>query len=81
MREVSREFSVYVGDRDNYVVKAQTFSHNDALSVAHALSVQFPNFPITVEEWKFVFSSEFLESGLFKGEVITIPAMNRKEAA
>ncbi len=81
MREVSREYSVYVGDRDNYIAKAQTSSRNDALSVAHALSVQFPNFPITVEEWKFVFSSEFLESGLFKGEVISIPAMNRKEAA
>ena len=81
MREVSREFSVYVGDRENYVVKAQAFSRNDALSVAHALSVQFPNFPIAVEEWKFVFSSEFLDSGLFKGEVINFPALNRKEAA
>ena len=81
MREVSHDYTVYVGDRENYVVKAQTFSRNDAISVAHALSVQFPNFPITVEEWKFVFSSEFLDSGLFRGEVITIPAMNRKEAA
>ena len=81
MREVSHEYSVYVGDKENYVVKAQTFSRNDALSVAHALSVQFPNFTIVIEEWRFVFSSEFLESGLFKGEVITIPAMNRKEAA
>ena len=81
MREVFREFSVYVGDRDNYIAKAQTFSRNDALSVAHALSVQFPNFTITVEEWRFVCSSAFLESGLFRGEVITIPAMNKKEAA
>ena len=81
MREVSREYSVYVGDRENYVVKAQTFSRDDALSVAHALSVQFPNFPIVIEEWRFVFSSEFLESGLFKGEVINISALNRKEAA
>ena len=81
MREVAREYSVYVGDRENYVVKAQTFSRNDALCVAHALSVLFPNFPITVEEWRFVFSPEFLESGLFKGEVINFPALNRKEAA
>ena len=81
MREVFREFSVYVGDRDNYIAKAQTFSRNDALSVAHALSVQFLNFTITIEEWRFVFSSEFLDSGLFKGEVITIPAINRKETA
>ena len=81
MREVSREYSVYVGDRENYVVKAQTFSRDDALSVAHALSVQFPNFPIVIEEWRFVFSSEFLDSGLFRGEVINIPAINRKEAA
>ena len=81
MLDVSREYSVYVGNRENYIAKAQAFSHNDALSIAHALSVQFPNFPITVEEWRFVFSSEFLDSGLFKGEVINIPAMNRKEAA
>ncbi|MBQ3760029.1 MAG: hypothetical protein II876_11325 [Synergistaceae bacterium] len=81
MREVAREYSMYVGDRENYVVKAQTFSRNDALCVAHALSVLFPNFPITVEEWRFVFSPEFLESGLFKGEVINFPALNRKEAA
>lgn len=81
MREVSHDYTVYVGDKDNYIAKAQTFSRNDALCVAHSLSVLFPNFPITVEEWKFVFSSEFLESGLFKGEVTTIPAMNRKEAA
>ena len=81
MREVSHEYSVYVGDRENYIVKAQTFSRHDALSVAQTLSVQFPNFPIVIEEWRFVFSSEFLESGLFKGEVITFLAMNRKEAA
>lgn len=81
MREVSHEYSVYVGDRENYIIKAQTFSRNDALCVAHALSVQSPNFPIVIEEWRFVFSSEFLESGLFKGEVINIPAINRKEAA
>ena len=81
MREVSHEYSVYVGDKENYIIKAQTFSRNDALNVAHALSVQFPNFPITVEEWRFVFSSEFLDSGLFRGEVITFPAINRKEAA
>ncbi len=81
MREVSREYSVYVGSNDNYIAKAQTLSRDNALSVAHALSVQFPNFPITIEEWKFVFSSEFLESGLFKGEVINFPAINRKEAA
>lgn len=81
MRDVSREYSVYVGNRENYIAKAQTFSHNDALSVAHALSVQFPNFTITVEEWRFVFSSEFLDSGLFMGEVITFPALNRKEVA
>ena len=81
MREVSHEYSVYVGDRENYIVKAQTFSRNDAINVAHALSAQFPNFTITVEEWRFIFSSEFLESGLFRGEVITIPALNRKEAA
>ena len=81
MREVSHEYSVYVGDRENYIIKAQTFSRNDAISVAHALSVQFPNFHIVIEEWRFVFSSEFLDSGLFMGEVITIPALNRKEAA
>ena len=81
MREVSHDYTVYVGDRENYVVKAQTFSHNDALCVAQGLSAQFPNFPITVEEWRFVFSSEFLDSGLFRGEVITFPAINRKEAA
>ena len=81
MREVAHEYSVYVGDRENYIVKAQTFSRNDAINVAHALSAQFPNFTIIIEEWRFVFSSEFLESGLFRGEVITIPAMNRKEAA
>jgi hypothetical protein len=81
VREVSNDYTVYVGNRENYIVKAQTFSRNDALRVAHALSVQFPDFTITVEEWRFVFSSEFLESGLFRGEVITIPAMNRKEAA
>lgn len=57
-----------------------TSSRNDALCVAHALSVQFHNFPIAVEEWKFVFSSEFLDSGLFRGEVINFPAINRKEA-
>lgn len=81
MREVSHDYSVYVGDRENYIIKAQTFSRNDAISVAHALYVQFPNFPIVIEEWRFVFSSEFLDSGLFKGEVISIPALNRKEAA
>ena len=81
MREFSREYSVYVGDRENYIIKAQTFSRNDAISVAHALSVLFPNFTIVIEEWRFVFSSEFLESGLFKGEVITFPAINRKKAA
>ena len=81
MREVSHEYIVYIGNRDNYIVKAQTFSRNNALSVAHALSEQFPNFPIVIEEWRFVFSSKFIESGLFKGEVITIPATNRKEAA
>lgn len=81
MREVSQEYIVYVGDRENYIVKAQTFSRSNALSVAHVLSVQFPNFPIVIEEWRFVFSSEFIESGLFKGEVITIPATNRKEVA
>ena len=81
MREVSREYSVYVGDRENYVVKAQTFSRNDALSTAHALSVQFPNFHIVIEEWRFVFSSEFLDNGLFRGEVINFQALNRKEAA
>lgn len=81
MHDVSHEYSVYVGDKENYLAKAQTFSRDNALSVAHALSVQFPDFTITVEEWKFVFSSEFLESGLFKGEVINITVMNRKEAA
>ena len=81
MREVSHEYSVYVGDRENYIVKAQAFSRNDALCVAQGLSAQFPNFPIVIEEWRSVFSSEFLDSGLFKGEVITFPAMNRKEAA
>lgn len=81
MRDVSREYTVYVGDKGNYLVKAQVFSRDNALRVAHAFSVQFPDFTITVEEWRFVFSSEFLESGLFRGEVITIPAMNRKEAA
>ena len=72
MREVSHDYTVYVGNRENYIVQAQTFSRDNALSVAHALSVQFPDFPIT---------SEFLDSGLFKGEVISIPAINRKEAA
>ena len=81
MHDVSHEYSVYVGDKENYLAKAQTTSRDNALSVAHALSVQFHDFPITVEEWKFVFSSEFLESGLFKGEVINITVMNRKEAA
>ena len=81
MHEVSHEYSVYVGDRENYVVKAQTFSRNNALCVAHALSAQFPNFTIVIEEWRFVFSSECLDSGLFMGEVITFPATNRKEAA
>ena len=81
MHDVSNDYTVYVGDKDNYIVKAQVFSRDNALSVAHALSVQFPNFPITVEEWRLVFSSEFLESGFFKGEVINIPVMNRKEAA
>ena len=81
MLDVSLDYSVYVGSNYNYIVKTQTFSRDNALCVAHALSVQFPDFPITVEEWRFVFSSEFLDSGLFKGEVITIPAMNRKEAA
>ena len=78
MLEVSHDYTVYVGDRENYVVKAQTFSRNDALCVAHALSAQFPDFTITVEAWRFVFSSEFLESGLFRGEVICFPAINRK---
>lgn len=73
--------TLYVGNRENYIVHARTFSRDNALSVSHALSVQFPDFPITVEEWRFVFSSEFLDSGLFKGEVISIPAINRKEAA
>ena len=81
MREVSHDYTVYVGNRENCIVHARTFSRDNALSVAHALSVQFSEFPITVEEWRFVFSSEFLESGLFKGEVINIPAMKRKEAA
>ena len=81
MHDVSHEYSLYVGDREKYIVQAQTFSRDNALSVARALSAEFPDFPITVEEWKFVFSSEFLESGLFKGEVINIPVMNRKEAA
>ena len=81
MLEVSHDYTVYVGSYDNYIVKAQTFSRDNALCVAHALSVQFPNFPLTVEEWRFVFSSNPFESGLFKGEVISIPALNRKEAA
>ena len=81
MREVSHDYTVYVGDRENYVVKAQTFSRNDALCVAHALSAQFHNFTIVIEEWRFIFSSEFLDSGLFRGEVINFPAINRKEAA
>ena len=81
MREVSHDYSVYVGDKDNYIVKAQAYSRDNALGIAHSLSLLFPDFSITVEEWKSVLSSEFLESGLFKGEVITFPAINRKEAA
>lgn len=81
MLEVSHDYTVYVGYKENYIVKAQTFSRNDALSVAHALSVQFPVFTITVEEWRFIVSLNFFERGLFKGEVITIPLINRKEAA
>ena len=81
MLDVSHDYTVYVGSNDNYIVKAQTFSRENALSVAHTLSVQFPDFSLTVEEWRFVFSSEFLDSGLFKGEVINFPAINRKEAA
>lgn len=81
MHEVSNDYTVYIGDKEKYLVKAQTFSRDNALRVAHALSVHFPDFPITVEEWRFVFSSEFLESGLFRGEVINFPAINRKEAA
>ena len=81
MPEVSHEYTVYVGYKENYTVKAQAFSRNDALKVAHSLSVQFSDSPITIEEWRFIFSSAFLESGVFKGEVITIPSINRKEAA
>lgn len=81
MREVSHDYTVYVGDKYNYIAKAQAYSRDNALSIAYSLSVLFPDFTITVEEWKSVFSSEFLESGLFKGEVITFPAINRKEAA
>lgn len=81
VREVSHDYTVYVDNRENYIAQARTFSRDNALKVANALSVQFPDFPITVEEWKFVFSSEFLDSGLFKGEVINFPAINRKEVA
>ena len=81
MREVSNDYTVYVGNKENYIVHARTFSRDNAVRIANALSAQFPEFPITVEEWRFVFSSEFLESGLFKGEVINIPEMKRKEAA
>ncbi len=81
MLEVYHDYTIYVGSNENYIIKAQTFSRDNALLVAQALSVQFPNFSIVFEEWRFVFSSKPLESGLFKGEVITIPTLNRKEAA
>ena len=81
MLEVSHDYTIYVGSNDNYIAKAQTFSRDNALIVAQALSVLFPDFPITVEEWKFVFSSNHFENGLFKGEVINFPPINRKEAA
>ena len=81
MLEVSHDYTVYVGSYDNYIVKAQTFSRDNALCVAHTLASQFHNFNIIIEEWRFVFSSNPFESGLFKGEVINIPAINRKEAA
>lgn len=81
MREVSHDYTVYVGDKYNYIVKAQAYSRDNALGIAHALSIHFSNFTITIEEWRFVYSTNFLESGLFKGEVITFPAINRKEAA
>ena len=81
MRDFSQDYTVYVGNKDNYIAKVQTFSRDNALNIAHALSVQFPDFQIIVEEWRFVLSPEFLASGFIKGEVINIPAKNRKEAA
>ncbi len=81
MRDVSHDYTVYIGDKENYIAKAQTYSRDNALRIALALSSQFPDFPIVIEEWRFVFSSNLLESGLFKGEVISFPAINRKEAA
>lgn len=81
MPDVSQDYTVYIGDKEKYIAKAQTYSCDNALRIALALSSQFPDFPITIEEWRFVFSPNFLESGLFRGEVINFPAINRKEAA
>ncbi len=81
MLDVSHEYIVYVGDKDNYIIKVQTFSRNNAVCVAHALADNFQEFNILIEEWRFVFSPNLFECGLFKGEVITIPAINRKEVA
>lgn len=81
MLEGSLEYSVYVGNKESYIVKAQTFSRDNALKIAHARASQFPDFTINIEEWRFVSSSNPFDSGLFKGETITIPAVNRKEAA
>ena len=43
MLEVSHDYTIYVGSNENYIVKAQTFSRDNALLVAQALSVLFPN--------------------------------------
>ena len=39
MREVSHEYSVYVGDKENYAAKAQTFLRDNALSVAMEICI------------------------------------------
>ena len=81
MHEVFHDYTVYVGSKENYIAQVLTYTRDNAIRIANALSYQFPDFPITVEEWRFVVSPNFLESGLFKGEVINIPALTKKEAA
>lgn len=73
------EYIISVGSSPlDFIIQEHAYSHNKALNRAHKLSLFYPQYDITIEEWKFITSDELFSSGLYRGKTITFHATQKE---
>ena len=73
------EYIISVGSSPlDFIIQEHVYSHNKGLNRAHKLSLLYPQYDITIEEWKFISSDELFVSGLYKGNTTTLRATQKE---